>query len=233
MFALCYVSCIFNLIIMDLMQNTLFGQKVIKSISFDEQEIIRDILFLHANGKDIDCDPTYSIGNFYKKGLKQPKYKFDLTPQVDGVVQSDCRNLPLENESIETLMFDPPFMFGGRDKQQEYLMSKRFTIIQSFDDLKELYQNALKEFYRVLKKNGILIFKCQDFTDTYTTFTHSLVLNWATEIGYNAKDLFIFLSKGAMANKSIQQRHARKYHSYFWVFQKSKSKVVYQFSDCN
>ena len=212
---------------MDLQQATIFGQKTIKSISFNEQEIIRDILFLHCDGKDIDCDPTYSVGNFYKKGLNKPKHKFDLMPQVDGVLSSDCRELPLESESINVLMFDPPFMFGSRDKQQEYLMSKRFTIIQSFDDLRELYQSSLKEFFRVLKKNGVLIFKCQYFTDTHTTFTHSLVLNWATEIGYNAKDLFILLSKGAMINKSTQQRHARKYHSYFWVFQKAKAKVIY------
>ena len=63
---------------MDLQQNNLFGKKIIKSISFNEQELIRDILYLHCKGNPIDLDATYSIGNFYKEGIKKPKYKFDL-----------------------------------------------------------------------------------------------------------------------------------------------------------
>jgi len=63
-------------------QDTLFGKKIISTIGYNEQEIIRDILFLHANGKPIDCDPTYSIGNFYKNGVPKPKYKFDKFPQL-------------------------------------------------------------------------------------------------------------------------------------------------------
>jgi len=40
---------------------------IIKSINYDQHEIIKDILQLHNNGEDIECDPTYSKGNFYKK----------------------------------------------------------------------------------------------------------------------------------------------------------------------
>lgn len=39
---------------------------MVKSISYDQSEIIKDILDLHVKNKKIDCDPTYSIGNFYK-----------------------------------------------------------------------------------------------------------------------------------------------------------------------
>lgn len=93
---------------MDLGQNTLFGKKTISSIGYDEQEIIKDILHLHANGKYIDCDPTFSIGNFYNDKMPRPKYVFDKTPQVAGVVEATSDNLPLEDESCEVIMFDPP-----------------------------------------------------------------------------------------------------------------------------
>ena len=89
-----------------------------------------------------------------------------------------------------------------------------------FEELEKHYIGTLKEAYRILKNKGILIFKCQDFTDSKTTLTHCFVNKWANQIGFYSKDLFILLSKGAIANKNLTQRHARKYHSYFFVFRK-------------
>lgn len=139
---------------MDLGQNTLFGDKLISTIGYNEQEIIRDILYLHAKDTVIDCDPTYSIGNFYKKGIPQPKHKFDLTPQVPGVIGASSDNLPLENESIDTIMFDPPFVITGdtygEAKKGSSIIAKRFMGFHNFDELKQMYSGSLKEFTRVL-----------------------------------------------------------------------------------
>ena len=61
--------------------------------------------------KQIDCDPTYSIGNFYKNtGIDEPIHKFDINPQVEGVEFGDSRHLPLSNNSISCMMFVPPFL---------------------------------------------------------------------------------------------------------------------------
>lgn len=94
--------------VLDLQQDTLFGKRTISSIGYDEQQIIKDILHLHGKGNYIDCDPTYSIGNFYKKGLPKPEYKFDINPQAKGVVAASADNLPLQNETCKIIMFDPP-----------------------------------------------------------------------------------------------------------------------------
>jgi hypothetical protein len=56
-----------------------------------------------------ELDPTYSVGNFYKK-IKQPKYKFDINPVRSDVIKADSIDLPLRNESIGSIMFDPPFL---------------------------------------------------------------------------------------------------------------------------
>jgi len=208
-------------------QDTLFGSKTISTIGYNEQEIIRDILFIHAKGKIIDCDPTYSIGNFYKKGLPQPKYKFDKTPQIKGCIEATSDNLPLDNESVNTIMFDPPFVFGIHGKAEQNIMAERFSIFKNFDELRTMYEGSLKEFYRILKPKGIVIFKCQDYTDSKTTMTHCLVYNWAIDNGFYAKDLFILFSKQRVFNPNLQQRHARKFHSYFLVFEKTKCKVDY------
>ena len=86
-------------------------KELIKSISYDQSEIIKWILDLHVKKRKIDCDPTYSIGNFYKNtGIQAPLYKFDINPQISEVEYGDSRKLPLKSESIDCEMFDPPFL---------------------------------------------------------------------------------------------------------------------------
>ena len=94
-------------------------------------------------------------------------------------------------------------------------------MFDTFDELYICYEDILKEAFRVLKNNGILVFKCQDYTDSKTTLTHCFVHNWALDIGFKTEDLFIMVFKGGRVwNSKLTQRHARKYHSYWFVFKK-------------
>ena len=212
-------------------QNTLFGPKVISTIGYDEQEIIRDILYLHAENRDIDCDPTYSTGNFYKHGLRAPKHKFDLTPQIPGVIGASSDNLPLDPNSIRVIMFDPPFVMTGdtygEAKEGSSIIAKRFTGFHDFEELKKMYSESLKEFARVIIEGGIVIFKCQDcVVSAKNHFSHCWVMFEALKYGFYPKDLFILLARNRL-NDRRKQQHARKYHSYFWVFKKQNCKVEY------
>lgn len=208
---------------------------IIKSISYDQTEIIKNILMLHVPQGYIDCDPTYSKGNFYKKsGIEEPKYKFDIEPQTPNVVQSNAENLPLENKSINCIMFDPPFL-ATRGKSlkiddKSNLINKRFGVYPTEKALHKFYINAMYEFYRVLKDKGILIFKCQDKVSSGKQYiSHVFICNMAVEIGYYPKDLFILLAKNRIvADWQLKnQKNARKFHSYFWVFEKSDKKIDY------
>jgi len=215
----------------DYSQDTLFGAKVISTIGYGEQEMIRDILYLHADGKDIECDPTYSIGNFYKGGLKKPVYKFDKFPQSKEVVEATSDKLPLEDGSISVLMFDPPFVMSGEGydglTDGSGIISKRFSAFKDWDELKGMYLSSLIEFYRILKDGGIVIFKCQDVVSSAKNhFTHCWTMEQALKIGFYPKDLFILLAQVRL-NDGRKQQHARKYHSYFWIFKKEKCKVNY------
>jgi hypothetical protein len=203
---------------------TLFGPKLIKSISYDDQEIIGDIINLHCGGRRIDVDPTYSVGNFYKHGIPPPIHKFDINPQVNGVIKADARNLPLENSSMYTIMFDPPFVIGGATYKESQngscIIQKRFSQFTSFDELRDLYIPSLKEFHRILVDGGVVIFKCQDcIASSKQYWTHVDVCGWARDIGFYPKDLFILLTKNRLLDGRKQQ-HARKFHSYYWVFKK-------------
>ena len=154
-----------------------------KSVFENEQELLKAIIDIHLNGMPIHCDPMYFRGNFYKDGIAKPFHRFDIKPPegVDCAV-GDARKLPFEDNYLSNIILDPPFMFGGHGKQKKYYSSRTHGFL-SWEQLQELYQDILKEAYRVLKKKGICVFKCQDYTDSKTTMTHVLVYNWATEIG--------------------------------------------------
>ena len=199
--------------------NGLLWEDVIQSINFDQHEILKDIIQLHCpNGFDVD--PTFRTGGFYKAGVPVPRYCFDLEPRDPRCKQSDCRSLPLEDDSVESIIFDPPFLAAGGKKGR---MHQEYGTFDSIGEMESMYKESLVEFKRILRPQGILVFKCQDFVNgRQQHFLHVLVNQWAVERGFISVDLFIKLNKSAMipANYTTQ-RVARKMHSYFWVFKSS------------
>jgi len=206
---------------------------MIKSISYNEQEILRDIIQIHCNGKDIELDPTYSRGNFYKDGVKEPIYKFDIYPQKEGVVQANVEHLPLPDNCIEVAIFDPPFLATKGDslkiKDKRNRMVKRFGVYPTEKELFQFYTNSLLEFYRIMKDKGTVIWKTQDKVSGGKQYwSHLFIMQQAEKLGFYCKDLFILMSKHRMVPKwQKNQQHARKFHCYYIVLQKINKKVSY------
>ena len=194
---------------------------MIPSVFDNEQQLLKSLIEIHApNG--IELDPMFFKGNFYKE-INRPKFIFDLNPQHADCNQSDASNLPLPDNAVVCMVLDPPFMFGIHGKSSSYYSSRTHGIMKDFHELETLYRAILLEAHRVLKRNGILFFKCQDYTDSVSTMVHCYVWQWAQEVGFYPKDLAILnLPKNKVYNPKLVQRHMRKVHSYFWVFQKKR-----------
>jgi hypothetical protein len=211
--------------------------KMVKSVCESNFEAINNIMKLY-DIEQFDLDCTYSKGNFWK-GLKGPKNKSDIYPINDTVVEASSENLPFDDGSMNSIMYDPPFVIAGAtykdNKEGSSIIAKRFEGYTTYDDLTRNYYNSLKELYRVSANKGIVVFKCQDTVSSGKNhFTHSMVMNMAMEIGFYPKDLFILTTKmriNSFGTKWTRQQHARKYHSYFWVFEKIKPRVKYNFSN--
>jgi hypothetical protein len=197
---------------------------VVKSISFSQDEILRSIVRLYINDV-FDCDITYGNGSFWKN-LPKPKLKFDIDPQQPDVVKACSRILPIDSESLKSIVFDPPFLTyvrSGREGNGSMIMAKRFAGYWKYEELKDHYQETISETYRVLKKKGILVFKCQDIIHNHKMHcTHAKVISWAESEGFYLKDLFILAANNRLPspNKKGSQKHARIFHSYFLVFEK-------------
>lgn len=190
-----------------------------RSCSDNEKQIICWLMDLHNGGKPFDLDPTYSRGVFWYN-LPKPRYRFDLNPQTRGVAQADATRLPLANESIGSLMFDPPFVVGPSSKPG--IIRDRFACYPSVAALWEMYQAAIQEAHRVLKIGGIMVFKCQDIVSGGRQhLSHVFIISEAQALGFYVKDLFILVRANILWSPSIiKQQHARKTHSYFLVMVK-------------
>lgn len=204
---------------------------VIKNISGSQREILEGIIKLYCP-EGFDADVTYSKGNFYD-GIPKPKYKFDLNPQFSDVVKSDCRNLPLPDDSLKSLVIDLPFMpTTPVTKTNNNIMHKRFSYVNGVDNLYKLYFEALDEIYRVLREDGVCIFKCQNFISSGKQHLIDVnIVNYACSIGFYPIDRFIFHAKNRpISGKHKNQKHSRNYTSMYLIFVKQKSPVMYPYS---
>mgnify|MGYP001593257710 FL=1 len=151
------------------------------SIYNTDQEILQAMSDIHLRGQWYDADITYSKGNFYSD--KQPKYKTDINPILPDVIKDDSQilaALPMVN----SVVFDPPFLFRNRKAVNNDQMCKRFSYFKSYEELQTMYKNSLMCIKNKLLPKGYLFFKCQDMTDGKFYCTHNFIINFAQEIKF-------------------------------------------------
>lgn len=225
------------------MEDKIEYKDVIKSISHDQKEIMYNIMKLHNNGKPFYADMTYSSGKFYEQKkndkyvIPQPTVKLDVVPQFDDVLKLEpFGELPFEDNSIESIVIDLPFVIAPRDSASTKLdnqdgrnvIMNRFSSYYPVAEMLESYHHWIEEAYRVLKPNGICVFKCQS-TVTGGKQLMSCEYSWlcATSVGFYALDQFYLIARNRLHSGKIKtQQHARKYTSTFYVFKKSNNKKI-------
>jgi len=205
----------------------------VRSVYSSNHDVIKNIMELYKIEQfDLDC--TYSRGLFWKD-LKGPKIKTDLVPVTDDTIPANSEDLPFRDGQMTSIMYDPPFVISGKlykeNKEGSSVIAKRFEGYTTYELLTNNYYNTLEELYRITAPGGFVVMKCQDtVSGGKNHFTHAMVMSMAMEIGFYPRDLFILLAKmriNSFGGKWNRQLHARKYHSYFWVFEKTKPKVKY------
>lgn len=211
---------------------------LISSVCVGNNAVVFDsILALHVPVGAIVADVTYGKGVFWKN-IPDNAYRVLATDIETGV---DCRALPYSDESIQALVLDPPYMEGFfRRKNGQKACSGTHQAFRNYysngaesqkkdgprwaDAVIALYFDAIKEANRVLSSKGILIVKCQDqVSANIQRLTHVEIINFASNMGFYCKDLFVLVRSNAPAvSRIIRQNHARKRHSYFLIFIKQR-----------
>lgn len=184
-------------------------------------DLFPDILSLYVPLGSKIADVTYGKGNFW---TKVDVSQYEMLPS-DLSTGTDCRKLPYEAESIDVVVFDPPYIYNPKATIKDSI-SGSYALNETLDlrtnnDVLEFYQVGMTEAVRVLKKNGVLIVKCQDCIESNKSkWNHITIYMQALELGLVADDLFVLVQTGVPASRWKVQHHARKNHSYFWIFKK-------------
>ncbi len=194
---------------------------VIKSVSDSQDEILCNILRLYIRKDTFDCDLTYSVGNFYKE-IEKPELKFDRHPQVEGVLPL-CKAADIVQGALHSVVVDLPFIVNSNAKCN--LKSKlvdRFDCFQTVDELYKANDYMIGLAHEKLANGGFLVVKTMDVCGPNgQVWVSNYVHNKAVKCGFTLEDIFILVARTKyLFARGSKQRHARKYHSYFFVFKK-------------
>lgn len=196
---------------------------LIKSVSYEQSEILSNILKLHIKQGYFDADFTYSVGKFYAKGIvPKPRLKFDKYPQIEDVLPL-AEAQDIKDESLKAVVVDLPFIISPHKWVTNSYMFNRFNSFESDDEAFEANIYMLSLAHRKLAKRGILVLKTMDIKkEGRQIWMCNYVINEATQMGFELIDMFILIARMKMTNRAIEkQKVARKYHSYFLVFKKN------------
>jgi len=189
------------------------------------------VLELYVKPGSIVADVTYGKGAFWKT---VPTGRYDLRA-TDIQTGTDCRRLPYKDGKIDCVVFDPPYMHtpGGTAHSSHTPFESYYrnngngnqTPSKYHEAVLDLYREGGKEAYRVLRKQGVMIVKCQDeVCANRQRFTHVEIMQMYEEMGFVPEDLFVIVRTNRPGvSRVVQQVHARKNHSYFLVFWKNGS----------
>jgi len=199
-------------------------------------DLFPKILRLHVPRGAKIADITWGLGVFWKK-VPDGLYEVHGSDLKTG---TDCRNLPYADESLDCVVFDPPYMEGFFRRNQGHLggSGTHATFRNAYSNgqpteeggpkwhaaVVDLYVQGGKETARVLRPKGIFIVKCQDEVSANRQWlTHVEIINEYAKLGFYARDLFVVVRTNQPGvSRILKQVHARKSHSYFLVFQKTK-----------
>jgi tRNA G10 N-methylase Trm11 len=208
---------------------------VFSACAGNNSDLFPRVLSLYVPHGSRVADVTYGKGVFWRNVDKE-KYKLLVSDLATG---TDCRSLPYEQDSLDCVVFDPPYMHtpGGtahvnHQQYEGYYRNNETgngTGVKYHEAVLALYFDAAKEAQRVLREEGVYIVKCADeVCANRQRLTHVEIINELTQSGFVVEDLFVLLrSNRPGVSRVLRQVHARKNHSYFLVFRKSKRQRLF------
>lgn len=210
----------------------------------DDCDLVESILALHLPCREnpliLDC--TYGYGRFWQSSkrevigldLRMAELQKDIArstqPQTlaaGTLVASSFEAMPFRSMTFDAVVFDPPFLTRGSDG---FRMKARYTALESYGLLLDTISRAVREISRVLKSNGILLFKCMDWTEgSRRRWLHIDVINLLVgqrDFNWRLDDLFVKVGFTNMKSKSwLRQHRSRSAHTYFLVFRPARKLI--------
>mgnify|MGYP001138720492 CR=1 FL=1 len=196
------------------------GDYILTGLLGDNSDLFRNIFSLYGKGATNVADVTFGKGVFWKQ-IDTRDINF-LPSDITGGI--DLRDLPYCDGEIDFIVVDPPYAHSSATPIKKSINDQyNINSVCGRDNILRLYFGGIIEAFRVLRKGGILVVKCQDeVMGGKQCFNHIVLLNFAEVYGFVCEDIFVLVQRGRPAMRHKYQIHARKNHSYFLVFRRSK-----------
>lgn len=172
-------------------------------VQIGSEDAIESLLSL-VGAKEPILDPTFGNGVFWKNS-KRNVHGYDINPLrgPHGVI--DFNRMPFDDNSFETVVFDPPFHPFVNSSEEE-----RFSGMgKNEKELRLMFESGVRECWRVTKRH--LIVKCQSYIHNHRPQWMPL---WAINICGEPFEWLIANRSGKRISgrwktvRSLRRRHA-------------------------
>jgi phage N-6-adenine-methyltransferase len=196
---------------------------VLTSYQSINDHLMAQVARLYFRPGDRIADVTYGTGRFWRQ-VDLTQYDFhpsDLLTVPDHPY--DFRYLPYRSGDFDVHVLDPPYIH--HPPARRYLCSdyKNYDTTKglSHGDIVQLYRDGMIEGHRILRPGGLMLIKCKDEMEGgRQRMSHIEVHDIAVhELAMEVRDLFV-LTQRVLLVRFRHDNHARKNHSYLWVFKK-------------
>ena len=168
-------------------------------------------------------DVTYGLGRFWTKHRPDLFLAYDLDPAraVDGVELADCRQLPLHDQSVDSVVFDPPYKLNGTSTGQGVAASDAaYGVAGGYvpaRDRHALLLDGTSEALRVARR--YVLVKCQDQISS-SKYHPQTFLVWERARSHGAELVDLLHVVGGRAQPpGRRQVHASRNYSSLLVFE--------------
>jgi hypothetical protein len=205
---------------------------VLTSYQCNNDFLIAQVARLYFRVGDRIADVTFGQGNFWKQ-IDLSQYRF-FPSDIRTVPQHryDFRKLPYCSGDFDVHVFDPPHIHQRRGQPRRRIhgtdyQNKETTKGFSHADIIQLYRDGMAEGYRILKPGGLMLVKCKDeIVGGEQKMSSIEIHNIAVlELGMKVEDQFVLTQPSPLLDFGRSPGHAKKNHSYLWVFRKSKGQL--------
>lgn len=187
--------------------------------------MIADVVRLgYLKNTDLILDPTYGEGGWWKTW--RPSIGRVEAPLYGGGTLWDFRQMYYQDEVFDAVAFDPPYVsVGGRKTSTVKKFQNRYGMDEtpnSPQGVQDDINAGLAECWRVVKRGGIVLVKCQDYVSSgrlYPGTHHTLTAAFA--LGFQLVDRLEHLGEPGPQSQ-ITQVHARHCHSTLFVLRRPR-----------
>ena len=191
--------------------------------------VFKDIVRLYVPTGSVVVDLNFGRGWFWTD-IDQTKYTVvaididrerltGMKPGHNGVC-ADQQTAPIRRKSVAAVVIDPPYGCWSTTVRTDSI-GRAYNLHALCGDVAKVYETAMCEAADMLDDKGICIVKCQDAINSGKQhFVHIQIHQIALDLKWIAEDFFVVVQAKTPMMRHKHQLHARKNHSYFWVFRK-------------